>query len=887
MKSCLLLFILVVTNRLVAQFNPDHFVNVTDYYLDPHAMGHGDIDGDGDLDLVAMSANWLHVYWIENVEDGIYGGHRVIFEPLAQTDDVELIDIENDGDLDILVSYPSFGWICMHENLGSGTYGPMQIMNDGVHAIAEINEMAIVDVDNDGFMDVVAATDINSTDNILCWFENDGNGGFVLGAHIIADNLYLPKDLLCEDLDNDSVIEIAIEQDGGQLDHQYDIYTYNGSGGFVQDSIEDAFLQGVYPAGRFHDINNDGYSDFVFVSNDLRWKENDGSGSFLTSSLLSAANSTSPTRIGDFNGDGNLDLFTMAPLDTLRVLYGDGTGSFSPPQIIPNSYNTYAYGGVQILDADDDGFNDLVLYYDLPSGAELRLYRSDANGITEAEYISPTARPQQLESGDLDGDGLPDFVTVGDSVAKLVWYRNLGNSKMSVPIFLHNTNDIVRTIHIVDLDLDLDLDILYGTDAHLFWLENDGTGNFAAPVDINNSSGLFSFRDIDAGDIDSDGDLDIVVGTSELHALAWFENLGNSTFAASQEFLVGTIDAYHISIVDADDDGDLDVMAAFNGGNNDAIGYMVNDGAGNFFWLIQTAVTTTQLAGASAFQMADINTDGLPDILAGANGLVCWFENLGSGSYGPRQDLDITPIAIGDVEALDIDLDGDLDVLAADWIDDDITLYLNNGMATFNAGNIILEDIEEAYSIAPTDLDGDSDSDLIIGGSASIDILLNETVCNLPQPSFNLSFVWDTIQFTSTSNHVGNVLYNWDFGDGNSSTLPTPQHIYSSTGTYNICLEITDVCGTNSYCENINIDFVSIIEEASSPILIYPNPVKNIFKIESWMPIEQIVITDLNGKIVTFDQNGHTIELANASSGLYIAHIMAEDSEYHVRFIKE
>jgi PKD repeat protein len=52
-------------------------------------------------------------------------------------------------------------------------------------------------------------------------------------------------------------------------------------------------------------------------------------------------------------------------------------------------------------------------------------------------------------------------------------------------------------------------------------------------------------------------------------------------------------------------------------------------------------------------------------------------------------------------------------------------------------------------------------------------------------------------------------IWSWDFGDGNSSTLKNPLHLYLDGGTYTVCLEVTDISGTctDQYCVELIIDF--------------------------------------------------------------------------------
>lgn len=77
--------------------------------------------------------------------------------------------------------------------------------------------------------------------------------------------------------------------------------------------------------------------------------------------------------------------------------------------------------------------------------------------------------------------------------------------------------------------------------------------------------------------------------------------------------------------------------------------------------------------------------------------------------------------------------------------------------------------------------------------------------CPAPTPSFSHSSSFYTATFTDVSSGVSITSYTWDFGDGNSSTQQNPVHTYASTGTYSVCLTITDTCNTDSVCNSITI----------------------------------------------------------------------------------
>ena len=57
--------------------------------------------------------------------------------------------------------------------------------------------------------------------------------------------------------------------------------------------------------------------------------------------------------------------------------------------------------------------------------------------------------------------------------------------------------------------------------------------------------------------------------------------------------------------------------------------------------------------------------------------------------------------------------------------------------------------------------------------------------------------------FTNTSTSGGTATYIWDFGDGNTSTLMNPTHVYTTGGTYTVCLTVTTACGSNTVCNPV------------------------------------------------------------------------------------
>lgn len=71
-----------------------------------------------------------------------------------------------------------------------------------------------------------------------------------------------------------------------------------------------------------------------------------------------------------------------------------------------------------------------------------------------------------------------------------------------------------------------------------------------------------------------------------------------------------------------------------------------------------------------------------------------------------------------------------------------------------------------------------------------------------PIPSFTYTSTGASVSFTNASMYWTEI--HWDFGDGNTSTQPNPQHTYTAPGSYLVCIEVINPCDTSEYCTIIN-----------------------------------------------------------------------------------
>lgn len=75
--------------------------------------------------------------------------------------------------------------------------------------------------------------------------------------------------------------------------------------------------------------------------------------------------------------------------------------------------------------------------------------------------------------------------------------------------------------------------------------------------------------------------------------------------------------------------------------------------------------------------------------------------------------------------------------------------------------------------------------------------------CTVPSVDFEFETSGQTVSFSGISPSA--TVWHWDFGDGNTSDLQNPVHIYEQAGFYNVCLYVEDTCYHAEYCEMIEI----------------------------------------------------------------------------------
>ncbi|MBK8096174.1 MAG: VCBS repeat-containing protein [Planctomycetes bacterium] len=432
----------------------------------------GDLDGDGDQDLVYTTVREDRLFL--NDGTGFFADVSATRLPRVQgsTLDAGLADLDGDHDLDLFTAEVGQRNRLLF-NDGAGTFAnatPERLETTWVAAPA----LALGDLDGDGDLDLVAGSgDYGEAIEYDTLLLNDGRGNF----------LPAPAGNLPPALDDTRALVLG-------------------------------------------DVNGDGRPDIVLGNKNeqSRLLLNNGAAVFadVTATHLPAAtHPTTALAMGDVDGDGDRDL-VLGNLGAPCGLYrNDGNGHFTDvtPGSMPNvGFETRA---IALGDLDGDGDLDLVLGNGLANNEQESVYINDGSGTFTDEtasrvnewWIFPTA---SLQLGDLDGDGDLDVVVGNDSIGLGRTNRVLQNDGTGHFIGRDLVYDYHRTaaLALADVDLDGDLDAFCGDYDHYDKLYlNDGQGIFANATWPRMPATADRTASLAVGDVDGDGDIDLVRGS--------------------------------------------------------------------------------------------------------------------------------------------------------------------------------------------------------------------------------------------------------------------------------------------------------------------------------------------------------------------------------------
>jgi FG-GAP-like repeat/RTX calcium-binding nonapeptide repeat (4 copies) len=336
--------------------------------------------------------------------------------------------------------------------------------------------------------------------------------------------------------------------------------------------------------------------------------------------------------VADLNGDGIPDVIVANKGDNdITVATGNGDGTFNP---IHNYYTQYYPDALAVADLNGDGRPDVIAANNTSNSLSIFLNNDSGNfngsSLAPQTIVPVGQHPESIGVGDFNGDGKVDLVTANYA--------------------------------------DNDISILIG----------NGDGTFQPQQTIPVAHGPTS---VAVGDFAGDGIDDIVVTSLSTHSVQVLMGNGNGTFKPAQTLQVGN-DPESVAVGDLTGDGILDIVTA--NALDDTVSVLLGNGNGTFKPAEAVSVGTGPYCAPVSVTIADVNADGIPDLVTADGNFNYAIGNTvsvmlgnGDGTFGPPQSFTVGNQPSG-VAALDVNGDGLDDIVTSNAYDGSLSLLLNN-----------------------------------------------------------------------------------------------------------------------------------------------------------------------------------------------------------------
>ena len=324
--------------------------------------------------------------------------------------------------------------------------------------------------------------------------------------------------------------------------------------------------------------------------------------------------STQDLVVADFNRDGDLDVATLdiAPdPDRLILALGDGDGNFGEPESWETVDSAFR---IAVGDVDLDGDPEVVVL-----GNDMTIFMNEAGTLVPHQAASAGLFVDQLNDGAVGRfDDQLGFDLVHTNLSRLYVQRGQISTDgwdffdVSVVFGGHADGSTGIAAHPFDFDGDdiEDLVVLGREEPTARVLLADGSGGFGLASEVDVCASTAAGYRVSVGELNGDAFEDLVVSCDN-DTFTVLHGEGDGAFSAFEEFEWPTAFASRIADVSNDDINDVIVADAGTG----EIGIFANDGAG----VLDLRKVLNVFGTCWSFSVADVNEDGLQDIIAAAD----------------------------------------------------------------------------------------------------------------------------------------------------------------------------------------------------------------------------------------------------------------------------
>jgi hypothetical protein len=610
-------------------------------------------------------------------------------------------DFNGDGKPDIAVANFYGNSVSILLGNGDGTYQPQVVYP----VVAGPSSIVVADLNGDGKLDLVVANcgpcfNGGVSNTPVSVFLGNGDGTFQPRVDYRAANG--PVSVVVADFNGDGKLDLGVLNycghansyfcGSGDVQGSVSILLGNGDGTF---QAQVGYATGYSPESlALGDFNGDGKLDLA-VANTSRFSNSvgillgRGDGTFRRQVEYATAMNPGSVAVGDFNGDGNQDLAVAAigcaalfcNHGYVSILLGNGDGTFRTHVNYPTGTGATA---VAVADLNGDGIPDLAVADAYNSTVSVLLGNGDGTFKMRVDYVTG-GRPYSVAIRDMNGDGKPDLLIA-----------NVNGDSVSV-------------------------------------LAGDGHGHFEAPL----SYGVgFAASLAAVGDFNGDGLLDLAVanycgsdpnGCFNPSTVSILLGKGDGTFQSHVDYATGTAPA-GIAVGDFNRDGKLDIVTTeiVLGQYAGAVNLLLGNGDGTF----QSPLNYPSGAYPEAIAVGDFNRDGKLDVATvnlcmnsircGSPGSVSILLGNGDGTFQRHVDYPVGDYPVS-IALADFNGDGKIDIVvgnagnpSAGQGGHTVSVLLGKGDGTFRS-HVEFDTVTfGSESVAVGDFNGDGKADIAV-----------------------------------------------------------------------------------------------------------------------------------------------------------------------------
>lgn len=327
------------------------FLPRVSFPINGSALGveHGDFDGDGLLDVVVGNSQFLNEYIFFGQSNGTLGSPIIIQNRIDSVRALAAGDFNRDGRDDFV--YNEGDDLAVRYGRSDNSFSDLALFPGGGSTTA----MVTLDMDGDGFLDLVKSSQWTNRMNILYGL---GDGTFAPTIGFSTGGGSSPRGVAAADYNADGYTDVAVSN----FFHD-EIAVYFGSADRTVFTRVNYPTPAPRPEGIVAgDFNRDGLPDIAYTTrprNAVEIMLSLPGGGFTTPTRFTVSDNPMSIDFGDFNGDSILDLATSDGANAVSVLIGVGDGTFTRlPDMLASANGSSA---IDVADLDGNGLDDILV----------------------------------------------------------------------------------------------------------------------------------------------------------------------------------------------------------------------------------------------------------------------------------------------------------------------------------------------------------------------------------------------------------------------------------------------------------------------------------------------------------------------------------------------